>query len=508
MHQKCDFKFELQWIADSCLLFIGSFEVELRFKITRMVLLFPVMKIFPLVRVLVVRSLLAVVAACAISIAPLSAAGLPAFVDGEPLPSLAPMLEQTTPAVVNISTTGSVRVANSLFEDPFFKHFFDLPGSAGRNPEGSSRGRQQQTQSLGSGVIVDASEGLVVTNHHVIEDADEILVTLNDGREFQATIVGNDPEADIAVIRIAAENLTALSWADSDKLRVGDFVVAIGNPFGLGQTVTSGIVSALGRSGLGIEEIEDFIQTDASINPGNSGGALVNLLGQLIGINTAIVGPSGGNVGIGFAIPSNLAQDLMQQLVRDGEVRRGKIGVSLQELTEDLQLVFGVKRGVVVAAVQPKSPAESAGLRRGDVLTEIDGRKVQSLSEVKNTIGLLNVGEQIKVKFIREKQSRTTDVFVGESELTSIKGEELADHLEGVIFQNFSVQGRSVVAIANVKAGSRMDGYGFRRGDIVLSVNRVPVENVEQMMDMVPLQSGHTVLDMQRGNQNQSVLVQ
>jgi len=304
----------------------------------------------------------------------INAGGLPGVVDGQPLPSLAPMLEQTTPAVVNISTRGTVRSANPLFEDPFFRHFFDLPG----NSRDGARGRRQ-TQSLGSGVIVDADVGLVVTNHHVIENADEILVTLTDGREFQATMIGQDPEADIAVVSIKPEDLTALRWADSDQLRVGDFVVAIGNPFGLGQTVTSGIVSALGRSGLGIEEIEDFIQTDASINPGNSGGALVNLRGELVGINTAIVGPSGGNVGIGFAIPSNLAQDLMQQLVDDGEVRRGKLGVSLQELTEELQRVFGVKKGVVVSGVEAESPADLAGLRRGDVLIEIDGRKLRLL---------------------------------------------------------------------------------------------------------------------------------
>jgi len=259
-----------------------------------------------------------------------NAGGLPASVDGEPLPSLAPMLERTTAAVVNIATRGSVPVqSNPLFDDPFFRHFFDLP----------QRSQRRQTQSLGSGVIVDAKAGLVVTNHHVIDNAREILVTLTDGRELDAEIIGQDPDADVAVISIDAEDLTELDWADSDKLRVGDFVVAIGNPFGLGQTVTSGIVSALGRSGLGIEEIEDFIQTDASINPGNSGGALVNLRGELVGINTAIVGPGGGNVGIGFAIPSNMARSLMQQLVEGGEVRRGKLGISLQELDEDLQQV-------------------------------------------------------------------------------------------------------------------------------------------------------------------------
>ncbi len=427
-----------------------------------------------------------------------AAGGLPASVDGEPLPSLAPMLEKTTVAVVNISTRGSVRSANPLFEDPFFRHFFDMP----------QRSQRKETQSLGSGVIVDAEQGLVITNHHVIENAEEILVTLTDGREFNATLIGQDPEADIAVVRIEASDLNDLQWADSDRLRVGDFVVAIGNPFGLGQTVTSGIVSALGRSGLGIEEIEDFIQTDASINPGNSGGALVNLRGELVGINTAIVGPSGGNVGIGFAIPSNLASDLMQQLVSDGEVRRGKFGISLQELTQELQQVFGVKRGVVVSGVESESSADIAGLRRGDVLTEIGGRKVQSVNQVKNAIGLLNVGERVEVRFIREKQQFITDVSVGESEITFVSGAELGNHLGGVVFENLSGNGRRFVAIVSVQPGSRMARFGFERGDIVLSVNNVKVETVEELMDAVSLQPGKSVMDIQRGGYSQTVLIQ
>ncbi len=427
-----------------------------------------------------------------------SAGGLPAIVDGEPLPSLAPMLERTTSAVVNISTRGSVRAANPLFQDPFFRHFFDLPHNSQR----------KETQSLGSGVIVDADQGLVITNHHVIENAEEILVTLTDGREFNADLIGQDPDADVAVVRIQADNLNALRWADSDQLRVGDFVVAIGNPFGLGQTVTSGIVSALGRSGLGIEEIEDFIQTDASINPGNSGGALVNLRGELVGINTAIVGPSGGNVGIGFAIPSNLAADLTQQLVNEGEVRRGKFGITLQELTEDLQQIFGVKRGVVVSGVEAESSAEIAGLRRGDVLTDIDGRTVQSVNEVKNAIGLLKVGEQVEVRFIRERQQFITEVSVGEAEITFISGAELASHLEGIVFENFFVAGRPVVVVNSVRRGSRMYQYGFERGDIILSVNSVPIDTVEELMDAVPLQSGKTTLNIQRGSVTQTVLIQ
>lgn len=433
-----------------------------------------------------------------LAVQPAIAGGLPAIVDGEPLPSLAPMLERTTPAVVNISTTGVARAVDPFFDDPFFKHFFDMP----------ERTQRRQTQSLGSGVIVDASKGLVITNHHVIENADEVLVTLTDGRELTATVIGTDPDVDIAVIRIEAENLVALPWADSDVLRVGDFVVAIGNPFGLGQTVTSGIVSALGRSGLGIEEIEDFIQTDASINPGNSGGALVNLRGEVVGINTAIVGPSGGNVGIGFAIPSNLASDLMQQLVSDGQVRRGKLGVSLQELTKELQQVFGVKKGVVVSGVESDSPAERAGLRRGDILTAIDDRKVQSVSQVKNAIGLLRVGERTEVRFIREGQPFSTEVFVGESELSVVAGVELADQLDGAVFENAWLQRKQVVVVSGVRVASAMDRYGFKRGDIVLSVNNVAVESVEELVDAVSIRPGKTLLNVQRGNRTQLVLVQ
>lgn len=255
-------------------------------------------------------------------------AALPEQVNGQPLPTLAPMVKQVTPAVVNISTRSQIRLQqNPLFNDPFFRHFF------GQQPQRP----QNRTQSLGSGVVIDAQKGLVITNHHVIDRADEITVTLRDGRELQATLLGSDPEADVALLEVPAVGLSDLPLANSDSLQVGDFVVAIGNPFGLGQTVTSGIVSAMGRSGLGIEGYEDFIQTDASINPGNSGGALVNLRGELVGMNTAILAPGGGgNVGIGFAIPSNMLKQIVDHLLLHGEVRRGVLGVVTQDLTPDL----------------------------------------------------------------------------------------------------------------------------------------------------------------------------
>ncbi len=334
-------------------------------------------------------------------------AALPASIEGTPLPTLAPMLEQVTPAVVNIATEGRIRIReNPLLSDPFFRRFFNIPDMP----------LERKTESLGSGVIMDARRGLVVTNNHVIANADQIAVKLRDGRRLQAELIGTDPETDIAVIKIDAKDLTSVKVADSERLRVGDFVVAIGNPFGLGQTVTSGIISALGRSGLGIEGYEDFIQTDASINPGNSGGALVNLRGELIGINTAIFSQSGGNVGIGFAIPSKMVERVIEHLVRYGEVKRGTIGVQLQDLTPELAKAFDVapQGGAVVASVVPDSEADRAGLRAGDVVVGIDGKRVRDASDVRNQIGLLRVGETVRFEVLREGNLKAVVIKVGE----------------------------------------------------------------------------------------------
>src|SRR3954471_16348863 len=317
-------------------------------------------------------------------------------VAGQTVPSLAPMLARVTPGVVNIAVRGRVREQNPLLQDPFFRRFFDLPQNA--------RPRMRETEATGSGIIVDAGRGYVLTNGHVVENATKIEVTTKDNRRFTATLIGRDPETDIAVLQIAADNLTAVPLGDSDRLQVGDFVLAIGNPFGLGQTVTSGIVSALGRSGLGIEGYEDFIQTDASINPGNSGGALVNLNGRLVGINTAIFSQTGGNIGIGFAIPINMVRQVMDQIVRYGEVKRGRIGVAIQDLTPELAQAMSTSHttGAVIARVEPDSPAERAGLRSGDLVVSANGVPVRSGTQLRNVIGLSGVGSAVDLRIDRK----------------------------------------------------------------------------------------------------------
>src|SRR5256714_4100964 len=308
---------------------------------------------------------------------------------GGSVPSLAPMLARVTPGVVNIAVRGKVRAENPLLQDPFFRRFFNLPQRS--QPE------ERETQATGSGVIVDAQNGYILTNGHVVDNATKIEVTTKDNKRFTAKLIGRDAETDVAVLQIPAETLTAVPVGDSDRLQVGDFVLAVGNPFGLGQTVTSGIVSALGRSGLGIEGYEDFIQTDASINPGNSGGPLVNLQGQVVGINTAILAPGAGNIGIGFAVPINMERRVMDQIVRYGEVKRGRIGVAIQDLTPELAQAMNTKQtnGAVIARVESGSPAEQAGLRTGDLVVAVNGTPVRSGTQLRNTIGLARIGDQV-----------------------------------------------------------------------------------------------------------------
>jgi serine protease Do/serine protease DegQ len=429
----------------------------------------------------------------------LAAPPFPFLSDGDDEPTLAPLLETVTPGVVNVAVRGRVaNPMNPLFNDPFFRRFFNLPDQP----------RQREIRSAGSGVVIDAERGHVITNHHVIAHADEIEVTLRDGRRFYAKVTGSDSETDVAVLELQDfEGLSALPLGDSDKLRVGDFVLAIGNPFGLGQTVTSGIVSGLSRSGLGIEEYEDFIQTDASINPGNSGGALVNLKGELIGINTAIVSPAGGNVGIGFAIPINMARQIHEQLVAHGEVKRGRIGVQIHDLTPELAEAFGIDspNGAVVSQVLPGSPAEQAGLEAGDVVIEVNGERVSGQAELRNAIGLLRVGSQVEIGFIRDGETRRVTLELGSRELTETSAEDLTPLLKGATFRNLEhgsplygkVEG---VEISGAQPGSSAFRAGLRSGDVVMSVNRKPVRNVQELHERVTGAQGRLLLHIRRQN--------
>lgn len=428
---------------------------------------------------------------------PVSAA-LPLKIDTEPLPSLAPMLEKVTPTVVYISTTSRVTVReNPLFRDPFFRRFFDLP---------EQQPRERRSQSLGSGVIVDAKNGYVLTNHHVVKGADEISITLQKGKILKAKVVGADSESDIAVLQIEADGLTEIKFADSDALRVGDFVVAIGNPFGLSQTVTSGIVSALGRSGLGIESYENFIQTDASINLGNSGGALVNLRGELVGINTAIFAPSGGSVGIGFAIPANMASNLMTQIISHGEVRRGRLGVYIQDLSPELAEAFGVddKQGAVIAQVIPGSTAEKAGVKVEDVIVQVNDKIIKNASDLRNAVGLLQIGEKVQLRLIRDAKETTIEAIIGAPDGAQNTEQQVSSRLEGAVLGNIDkddskYRGQTGVVVREVRQGSPAWGAGLRKDDIIVSVNRQRVDSLVELQAAIGASSGALLLNIQRG---------
>jgi len=431
-----------------------------------------------------------------------SVAAFPSEVNGKELPSLAPMLQNVIQGVVNIATEGKKKETSELshpfMDDPMFKRFFNMP---------EHKQQPRHSQSLGSGVIIDAKKGFIITNNHVIAKADKITVTLRNGKQYTAKVIGADEESDIAVIQIEAKDLTAVPMTDSEKLRVGDFVVAIGNPFGLGQTVTSGIVSALGRSGLGIESYEDFIQTDASINPGNSGGALVNLHGELIGINTAILSRSGANIGIGFAIPINMVNKIMTQLIEHGEIRRGRLGVYIQDLTPDLARAFNIKKhkGAVVSRVAPGSSAEKAGINEGDIIVSLNDKTIKNASGLRNTVGLLPIGEKIELGVLRDGKLRTIKAVIGEPQAEKKKAASLHKRLDGAVLgeleENHPLFGKiEGVIVVDIKQGSPAWVSGLRKNDAVTSVNRMPVKNLGDFEKAIGKNGDGLLLNIRRGN--------
>ena len=420
------------------------------------------------------------------------------------MPTLAPLVERVTPAVVNVAVKSKLDMEdNPLLKDPKFRRFFDLPDKL----------PPQERNSVGSGVIIDAKKGYILTNHHVIDEATDIVITLKDKRSLTAKVIGGDKDTDIALLQVPAENLTALLMGDTANMRVGDYVVAVGNPFGLGQTVTSGIVSALGRSGLAIEGYEDFIQTDASINPGNSGGALVNLRGELIGINTAIIGPSGGNVGVGFAVPTTIFRSVMNQLVAYGEVRRGQIGVQISDMTPELAKNLGINQteGALISSVVKGSPAEAAGLKSGDVAVELDGKPLRGMSDLRNRIGMMTLGTAVNVTVLRGGKKQDFKITIGKpaQEIIEAKAED-RPALLGATFSNTDpvtdkVQG---VRVTNVERSSPAFQANLRPGDIIVSVNRKDVTNVEDFSAAMKASERQTALFIKRGGEDILVIVQ
>jgi serine protease DegQ len=434
-----------------------------------------------------------------IAVPQMTLAALPPAIDGQALPSLAPMLEKVTPAVVNISSKTRVRVRNPMMEDPFFRQFFqDAP-------------RERVEQSLGSGVIIDSGKGYVLTNNHVVEGADDISVTLHDGRNLKAKLIGNDPDTDVAVIQIPAENLNALPLADSGQLRVGDFVVAVGNPFGVGQSASSGIVSGLNRTGLGGRGFQNFIQTDASINPGNSGGALVNLRGELVGINSQIFSTSGGSIGIGFAIPVNLASDVMRQLIATGSVKHGTLGVQAQTLTPELARMLDTKpgEGAAVTSVANGSPGESAGLKPGDVIVAVNGKPVRNENDLYNAEGIAPVGSTLELKLLREGKPTTLSVKLVAESVANSDGAALDARLTGADLADSSERMRRTlrdagidangVSVTRVAPDSRAAKSGLKAGDLIVAVNRVGIDNLSEMKAMITRSPRQILLSVVRG---------
>ena len=403
-------------------------------------------------------------------------AALPQNVKGEAVTSLAPLVEDVSPAVVNIRVIQTVR-------------------------RRGSRGGDQEITSAGSGVIVDAERGYILTNHHVVGDADTIQISLIDGTLLDAQLVGSDPATDIAVIKVDADGLTEMPIGDSTAARVGDFVIAIGNPFGLGHTVTSGIISALGRTGFSRDGYEDFIQTDASINLGNSGGALVNMKGELIGINSVLISRSGGNVGIGFAVPTEIAGSIMDQILEFGEVRRGLLGVNIQTIDAAAAVALGndTTRGALITRIQPESAAEDAGLRVGDIIIEINNKKVDGAARLRNRIGLLRSGDTIHIKYVRDDRTLSTTAELGSVASRFLSGKEIHLGLSGSVFSIGSSTDNDGIVIDEVQEDSPAARRGLRAGDLITHVNRVRVRSLDDLRQTASINS-ILFLSIRRGN--------
>lgn len=432
----------------------------------------------------------AVLAILFLSVITLSVAALPGSVDGERLPSLAPLVKRVAPAVVNIRVSHTIQM-RSQYGDEMFRRFFGLP---------NSRGGSREVNSAGSGVIIDAENGYILTNHHVVVGADKIQISLINNQLLDAVVVGTDPATDIAVIKVDPIGLVDIPIGDSDALEVGDFVIAIGNPFGLGNTVTSGIISALGRTGINRNGYEDFIQTDASINPGNSGGALVNMRGELIGINSMILSSTGGNVGIGFAVPSAIAQSIMRQIIDFGEVRRGLLGVSIDTIDAESAKALGaeVASGALVTSITPDSAAEKAGLQVDDIIVKVDNAKIDSSRELANAIGLKASGEDVNIEFVRDGRPHSVRARLGR-QITRSGGIDIHPGLEGAQFSSATTSATSGVEVTDVEPGSPAAQRGLRAGDLITAVNRQPIRNLQQLQEIAQ-QGSILFLLVQRGD--------
>lgn len=447
------------------------------------------------------------------------------------LPSLAPMLEKVMPSVVSIYVEGHTTNAGNAGKEgippqlqPFFGEnspfcqdgspFQSSPVCQGEGDDdgnGQQQPKQENFQALGAGVVINAEKGYVVTNSHVVENADKIQIRLSDGRKYDAKMLGKDPRSDIALVQLKDfKNLTAIKVADSDQLRVGDYTVAIGNPYGLGETATSGIVSALGRSGLNIENYENFIQTDAAINRGNSGGALVNLNGELVGLNTAILAPDGGNIGIGFAIPSNMVKSVVAQIVEFGEVKRGELGITGTELNSELAQAMKVdaQRGAFVSQVRPKSAADEAGIKAGDVIVTLNGKAVSSFSALRAQVGSLPVGSKVALGLLREGKPLTVEVTLQQSNQAQVASGNLYSGIEGADLSNTQVDGEKGVKVDNVKPGSAAAKIGLKKDDIILGVNQQAVQNIGELRKILDSKPAVLALNVRRGDSTIYLLAQ